>query len=361
MKSAIIWILLGTTAFFLNSQTTQADMCPLAKELAVKSLKAFDSDRKKGLSGLIQANKLCPGDREIAYNLGLAYYRYKRPDMAYKTWGALAEENAQDLKLLTNLAWLALELGRGEDAASWAEKAGRMSPRAPHVAALTMEVMFSRGKYAEALAYAQKNRPQLSADTLQKATEYAAETHWNTFRKGRKEEAAQEMLKLSQRYPDNRALADAKDKMVAALLNDNADIPLPKPLSDQQQKGGEWQAPESEVLPLRSAETTIKPRSDAYALIVGIRKYRNLNGPGFADLDARQVQRLLTKMGGFRNDPGHIRLRLNGDATIGTLYGDLKWLERKARLNPKAKVFFYVGMHFAQAPTIYGGLNILSV
>ena len=345
MKSAIIWILLGTMAFFLNFQPAHADMCPLAKEMAVKSLKAFDKDPKKGLSGLIQARKLCPGDREIAYNLGLAYYRYKRPDMAYKTWKKMVEKETRDLKLFTNLAWLALELGKGDEAASWAEKADRVSPGDPNVAALTMEVMFSRGKYAEALAYAQKNRSHLPADTVKKATEYATEAQWNTFRKGRKEQAAQEMLKLSQRYPGDRSLAEAKDKMVAALLNNNADIPLPKPLPDQRAGGDGWQASESEVLPLRSAKSTVKPRSDAYALIVGIRKYQNLNGPGFADQDARQVQRLLTKMGGFRNDPAHIRLRLNSDATIGTLYGDLKWLGRKARLNPNAKVFFYFSGH----------------
>ena len=165
MKNVAIWTLLGTMVFFLNFQPAHADLCPLAKEMAVKSLKAFDKDPKKGLSGLIQARKLCPGDREIAYNL---------------------------------------ELGKGDEAASWAEKAGRVSPGDPNVAALTMEVMFSRGKYAETLAYAQKNRSHLPAETVKKAAEYATEAQWNTFRKGRKEQAAQEMLKPSQRYPSDR-------------------------------------------------------------------------------------------------------------------------------------------------------------
>jgi|GEM_PF-2433287 len=343
MRRIVIGIMTGI--FVMSFVPAHADMCPLAREMAQKSLKVFDSDRKKGLGGLIQAKKLCPKDAEISYNLGLAYYRYKRPDMAYKTWKGLADTNSRDLKLLTNLAWLALELGKSDEAVSWAEKAANISPDDPNVAALTVEALFAGGKYPEALAYVQKNRSRLPADTVQKASEYAAETHWNTFRKGQKERAAQEMLKLSQRYPNDRFLSEAKDKMVAALLNDSADIPLPKPLPDQVQKPGGWQAPESEVLALRTQETTQKPGSDAYALIVGIRKYRNLNGPGFADQDARQVQRLLTKMGGFRNDPGHIRLRLNGDATIGTLYGDFKWLERKARLNPKSKVFFYFSGH----------------
>lgn len=245
------------------------------------------------------------------------------------------------------MAELDLELGKGDEAASWAEKASRIEPRDANVLAVNMEVLFSRGKYLDALAYAQQNQGNLPVDMVQKAAEYATETQWNLFRSGKKEMAAQEMLKLSGRYPGNRSLAEAKDKMVMALLNDNADLPLPKPLPDQQRKGGAdgWQAPESEVLPLRSAKTTAKQGNDAYALIVGIRKYQHLNGPGFADHDARQVQRMLTKMGGFRNDSAHVRLRLNSDATIGTLYGDLKWLERKARLNPRSKVFFYFSGH----------------
>ena len=150
------------------------------------------------------------------------------------------------------------------------------------------------------------------------------------------------MLNLSQRYPGNRTLAEAKDKMVAALLNDTADIPLPKPLPDQQQRAvaGGWQAPETEVLPLQSAKTTAKTTDDAFALIVGIRKYQYLNGPGFAENDARQVQRLLTKMGGFPNNSGHVRLRTNSDATIGTLYGDLKWLTQRGKFHPDARIFF---------------------
>ena len=347
MNRVIIGILAGITIFVLNSPKAHADMCPLAKEMAAKSVKAFDSDQKKGLSGLIQALKYCPDDQEIAYNLGLAYYRYKRPDMAYKTWADMAEKNGGDLKLVTNLAWLALELGKGEEAGSWAEKAVRLKPNDANVLAVNMEVQFSRGKYSDALAFAEQNQRNLPAETVQKAAEYVAETQWNVFRSGRKELAAQEMLKLSQRYPGNRSLAEAKDKMVAALLNDTADIPLPKPLPDQQQKAGMagWQAPESEVLPLRSAKTTAKTTNDAFALIVGIRKYQHLNGPGFAENDARQVHRLLTKMGGYRSDTAHVRLRTNSDATIGTLYGDLKWLTQKGKLNPDARIFFYFSGH----------------
>ncbi len=334
-------------AFLLVMPAAHADTCGLARELAAKSMKTFEKDKKRGLAGLLQALKYCPGDVDINYNLGLAYYRYKRPDMAYATWEKLARENPGDFKLASNLAWLALELGKLEEAESWAGKASRIKADDRDIPVLQLEILFRQGKYLDALAFSHENKTRLPQETLKEASQYAAETQWNVFRSGRREHAAQEMLKLSQRYPRDTVLIQAKDKMVAALLDDSADIPLPKPLPDKQMAsyGGPVVAPGSEVLDIRSVRRTLAPENDAYALIVGLRKYKSLNGPRFADQDARQVQRLLTRMGGFRNDPGHIRLRVDSDATIGTLYGDLHWLLRKAKLNPGAKVFFYFSGH----------------
>ena len=338
---------IGAIVFLLAAGAARADTCPLAKELAARSLATFEKDMKKGLAGLMRAQEFCPGDRGIAYNLGLAYYRYKRPDMAYATWSRLAREGDPDLELVTNLGWLALELGKRDEAASWAGKASEIKADDPDTLALQMEVMFRQGKYAKALAFAGDNKSKVPKEYLDKAAGYAAEAVWNVFRSGQREEATQRMMALSREYPGIRRFQEAKDRMVMALLDDTADIPLPKPLPDQQQaqRGGGFVAPESEVLKIRAVKRTLKPRDRAYALVVGIRKYRDLNGPRFADNDARQVQRLLTRMAGFRNDPAHVRLRLDSDATIGTLYGDLHWLLRKARLNPDAKIFFYFSGH----------------
>ncbi len=259
----------------------------------------------------------------------------------------MVKENPQDFKLVSNLGWLALELGKLEEAASWGRKASQIKADDPNVLALQMEVLFHQGKYPEALSYAYKHKSKIATDYLEKAAEYATEVKWNLFRSGQKEEATQGMLALTRQYPDVRQFQEAKDKMVVALLDDTADILLPRPLPDKQKTpgGGQFVPPESEVLNIRSAKRTLDPRDDAYALIVGIRKYRDLNGPRFADNDARQIQRLLTRMGGFRNDRGHIRLRVDGDATIGTLYGDLHWLLTKAKLNPDAKILFYFSGH----------------
>ncbi|GAB6161001.1 hypothetical protein JCM12298_01600 [Desulfothermus naphthae] len=82
------------------SMSFATDMCPVARELAKTSLNLFKKDKKKGLSGLIRAHKLCPGDKKIAYNLGAAYYQYKRPDLAYDVWSKLAKKNKQVMALL---------------------------------------------------------------------------------------------------------------------------------------------------------------------------------------------------------------------------------------------------------------------
>ena len=278
-----------------------ADNCPLGKELAARSMEVFKKDPKKGLAGLLQAEKYCPGDAGIAYNLGLAYYQYKRPDLAYSTWTALAEKETRDAVLFTNLGWLALELDKVNEAVSWAEKARKIAERDDNVAALSLEVLFRQGKYRDALAFAQSNRSRLPKDKVSGAAEYVAEEQWNLFRGGQKERAAQEMMKLTREYPDMTAFNQAKDKMFAALLDDSADVPLPKPLPDRKSGGGvaAVAAPESDVLDLRSAKGVLKPRDHAYALVVGIRNYKQLSGPRFADHDARQVQRMLCNLAGF--------------------------------------------------------------
>jgi len=335
-----------TCGLLLGVGPVWADNCPLGKELAARSMEVFKKDPKKGLSGLLQAQKYCPGDAEIAYNLGLAYYQYKRPDLAYSTWAALAEKQSKDAVLLTNLGWLALELDKVNEVASWAEKARKVAERDDNVAALSLEVLFRQGKYRDALAFAQSNRSRLPKDKVSGAAEYVAEEQWNLFRGGQKERAAQEMMKLSREYPELAAFQQGKDKMFAALLDDSADVPLPKPLPDRKPGGGGgYVPPESDVLNLREAKGVLKSRDHAYALVVGIRNYKQLSGPRFADHDARQVQRMLSNLAGFKNDSGHIRLKLNQDATIGALYGELHWLLQKAKLNPDATVVFYFSGH----------------
>ncbi len=317
--------------------------CMVAKELAKKSIKLFKKDKKKGLSGLIQANKLCPEDFKIAYNLGSAYYQYKRPDLAYKVWSNLAKKHKNNFKLLSNLAYLSLELGRLEDALEWCNSSLKIK-KTQDLISLKIEIFFKMGKYKEALDFALNHNLK---DMAEKAGEYLAETIWNRFREGEKEEALKEIILATKKYPSISSLRSAKDRMVLAMI-DESQIPLPKPLPDKQFKQRIASAPvikkEDEVLDLTSLKRTLKPRK-SYALIIGIRKYRYLKGPRYADNDARQIYRILVKRCGFIDDASHIRVRINSDATLGTLYNDIGWLARKAALNPDAKILFYFSGH----------------
>jgi tetratricopeptide (TPR) repeat protein len=320
------------------------DMCPVARELAKTSLKVFKKDRQKGLSGLIRARKLCPDDEKIAYNLGAAYYQYNRPDLAYDVWSKLARKNKRNFKLLSNLAWLALEFGRLDDAVDWAKKADRIK-KDKELLALQLDILFKKGKYEQALIFARRHKMQNGED---KAAIYLAETMWNRFRNGEKEGAFKDLIELCNKYYGLKKLMEAKDKMALALVDDSV-VPLPKPLPDQQFKSN---APDpiitrvsDEFLDIEHVKSTLKPISNAYALIVGIHKYKHLKGPRFADTDALQVYRMLVKRAGFKDDSAHIRLRLNSEASVGTLYNDLEWLVRRAKLNPDAKIFFYFSGH----------------
>ncbi|MCD6490334.1 MAG: caspase family protein [Thermodesulfobacterium sp.] len=343
----ILSLLFPATFFAKNTDTS----CMLAKELAKKSIKLFEKDREKGLSGLIQANKFCPEDFKIAYNLGAAYYQYKRPDLAYDVWSKLAEKHPNNFKLLSNLAYLSLKLGRLEDALDWCNKSLTIREN-KDIVSLKVEILFKMGEYKKALDFAIKHNLK---DMAEKAGEYLAETIWNRFREGEKEEALKEIVLATQKYPSIRSLSSAKDKMVLAMI-DETQIPLPKPLPDIQFKQRMAQAPviikkEDEVLDLASLKQTLKPRK-SYALIVGIRKYKHLKGPRYADNDAINMYKILVKRCGFKDDDSHIRVRINSDATLGTLYNDIEWLARKAALNPDAIILFYFSGH--GAPLVEG-------
>lgn len=326
------------------SGTTEG-MCPVAREFAARAVAGFAGNPGKSLAGLIQAAEWCPDDLRIVYNLGQAYYRYKRPDKAYEIWNSLYVKSPS-ANLAADLGWLAFKLGRNLEALKWAEKSGKSKKSAK----LKIEVLFREGRYEDALRFAQKSTSFFSPEELDQAAEFLVEKQWRIFRAGDREQAVKNVIRLSSDFPGSGIIDQAKDKMVMAVYNDSADIPLPSPLPDSVFESSGMAAVtsesvESEILPLNKVRPTMEPADQAYALIVGIRDYQSINGPRFADNDARQMQRLLTRMGGFRSDTAHVKMLLNREATLGNILNKLDWLERKARLNPDAKIVFYFSGH----------------
>ncbi|WP_027177508.1 caspase family protein [Maridesulfovibrio bastinii] len=321
------------------------DMCPVAKEFSAKAALQFKEDPKKALAGLLQAHNWCPSNEKISYNLGLGYYKYKRPDKAYEVWSELYQHSPHNSKLINNLGWLAYKLGKDDEALTWAGKSGKTKSSA----ILTMEVLFRKGRYEKALKYASSKATLLGSANVDKAAGYLVDKKWQVFRSGDREGATKSLIDMSRTYPQSGIIAEAKEKMILAMWDDSVDIPLPKPLPDNvlvvPASGNDISSGSSEVLAIGSHKQTAPATDKAYAVLIGIRKYQTINGPRFADNDARQVQRLLTRMGGFKNDSAHIKLLINRDATLGNILNNIAWLERKARLNPDAKIVFYFSGH----------------
>ncbi|ACS78236.1 caspase family protein [Maridesulfovibrio salexigens] len=360
-KCSSIIILCAALMLMSSFAFAQKDMCLVAREFAAKAVAGFDKNPKKSLAGLMQANKWCPEDMKIAYNLGLAYYRYKRPDKAYAIWADLYKKKHSNKKLVQNLGWLAYKLGKNEEALDWARVMGETKG----ATRLQLAILFRQGKYEEAMAFAESNSKLLERKDLDQAAEYLVEKQWQQFRSGSREAATGNIVRLSSVYPDSKIIDRAKDKMVLAMWDDSVDIPVPRPLPDSAFNAETMQAAsgESEVLQISKIKPTAKPSNKAFAVIVGIHKYQTINGPRFAANDAKQMQRMLTRMCGFKNDQAHIKLLLDNEATLGNMLNSLDWLERKARLNPGAKIIFYFSGHgspllAADKTTIKDGLLI---
>ena len=218
---------LSLAFFWAFTPAMAQDDCAGANSLAQRGMDVFDQDSPKGLELLNQALAACPGSWPIAYDLGLAYYRSGQLAVAYDKWKAL-ESRAGGERLFVNLGWLALELGKADEAAAWLkkrEKAG--SPDASSLA-LTMEVLFAQGKFDAALDLSFTDIRYVPLAYRQKAVDRATEDAWNIFRSGKTEDAIARMAELSHRFPEVKSLDMVRDIMVAALLDNTVVIPPPK-------------------------------------------------------------------------------------------------------------------------------------
>ncbi|HKY36317.1 MAG TPA: caspase family protein [Polyangiaceae bacterium] len=82
------------------------------------------------------------------------------------------------------------------------------------------------------------------------------------------------------------------------------------------------------------------PQPNAYALVVGIEKYRDLPPPVGARADAEQFARLAVRTLGIPED--HVRLLLDAHATRGDIDKALAWLELNVPIGGRV-YFFYSG------------------
>lgn len=150
--------------------------------------------------------------------------------------------------------------------------------------------------------------------------------------------------------PDGRYLAASRsDKNALAVFRIHWDAPAPVKVSAAPS------APRLDVDSAPVAKTLLDP--DAYAVVIGIEKYRQEGLPGvdFAARDAQTMRRYLVESMGF--DPANVVLLQNEKATKTDLEKHLgPWLAN--RVNEKSRVFIYYAGHGAPNPATGKGFLV---
>lgn len=327
---------------------TDTDPCSVAREIAVKGVFLFEHQADQGLAALEKAQKTCPDELGILFNLGLAHYLSGHLEQAGVLWESLHAAAPDHEKALANLAWVKFEMGKDREAKNLASKGLESYPKSWALAHTKAFSLFRMGRYLE--AYDWLNHSGLSGiratQWKQKAAEYVVETQWKKFRKNGQMKAIQQAVNLLVKwYPGEALFIDAKDRLLLAHLDKNADIPYPIDLPHESWKKTGNIDDQSVILDehIKVLPSLVgwEKRVDAFALIVGISHYKRLKARHFAERDARNMQQLLVSRGPFINDVDHVRLRTNQAATKKTLESDLQWLLRQGQLNPNALLIFY--------------------
>ncbi len=341
-------VLVGAGNGDFERRDQQTNTCAVARELALKGVGLFDFQPKKGLDALRRARGICPTDVSVAFNLGLAYYQMGKLPAARRVWERTHKMFPGHMKTHANLAWLRFEMGDDVDAHVLAFNGFIKHPGNLALAHTKLFALFRLGRYLE--AYDWLTREKLAGirpeQWKRQAAEYVVETVWRRFRAGEPMEAVRQAVNLLvKEYPRQPAFLKAKDQVVLAYVDKDAEIPYEMPLPHEF-----W--PKTGELDSRNAvlDDTIwilpeiaawKKRDNAYAVIAGISRYKRLRSKHFADRDARNFHRLLTGRGLFRDDADHVRLRIDESATRESLYRDLHWLARRGALDPNAMLLFY--------------------
>lgn len=332
------------------ADTPEMEACPVAQEMAVKGIDLFDIKPAEGVEALEKAYAKCPEDLGVGYNLGLSLYLSGDKKKARQVWEEVHRRHPDHLKTHANLSWVNFELGDDESAHILAFKGLSLYPENLALAHSKLYSLFRLGRYLEAFDWLTRANIKgvQAAKWREQAVGYVVETLWEQFRKGEKDEAVSRAVMLLRDYQDE-PLVTAKDKLVQAMVDREAEIPYPVPLPHETwaKTGdvGEGKEMLDEFIATLPHLNDWQKRTDAYALFVGIYRYKKTNARYFADRDARNLHRLLSNRGLFPDDLDHVRMRLNEEATQDMLQRDLEWLIQQARINPNALVLFHFSGH----------------
>ncbi|MBF0145044.1 MAG: caspase family protein [Magnetococcales bacterium] len=330
-------------------------LCNVAREIALKGIGRFDAQRKLAIPAIRRAHDLCPTDPEITFNLGLAWYLDKQLPKARELWETLHQTTkdrpASDrlaMKVHANLAWLRFEMGDDENAHLLAFEGVKKYPGNLALAHTKYMSLSRMARYLEAYDWLTREHlpGSMPREWKQQAAESMVENLWREFRSGKHLSAIKNTVDfLVKEYPEERLFLTAKEQLLVAEIDPKGVIPPPVELPDSVwPKTGNVGDRIQELDPLLAALPSLDPwkkRQDAFALLVGISRYQNIEARHYGDRDASNLYTLLTRRGVFFPDTDHTRLRTGNQATLETIQRDLEWLAHKGRTHPNAILLFY--------------------
>jgi len=121
----------------------------------------FDLQRRQILKYLIKAQKLCPNDTNLNFNLGFAYYQFGNYIEAekYLKRAVIKNDINDDINAdwLNLLAWIMIKNGSNpEQAIKYAKRALKQKPSSPAIQDTIIHAYIAAGKLSKAIALAEK-------------------------------------------------------------------------------------------------------------------------------------------------------------------------------------------------------------
>ncbi|MBF0165349.1 MAG: caspase family protein [Magnetococcales bacterium] len=352
----LLTLLIGLTATPVAA--VQTNPCAVAREIQTKAIALLDHKPEEAIQAFEKARTTCPTDVAIGFNLGLALHQTGKKQQAMTVWSKVHEEFPNHVKTIANLAWSHFEEGNDHKAHLLASEGFSKHPGNLSLAHTKLFALFRRGNYLEAYDWIMRMQVQehdepgtgLKGERIQTwremAAGYVAETLWRQFRQGERMEALRQSINLlTKEYPGEATFARTKDQLLVAFTDPEAEIPFPRALPHEAwAKSGDVDD-QSAVLDSHIAALPAlaawQKRSDAYAVVVGVSHYKRIRAKHYADRDATNFHKLITRRGIFNDDADHMRLRINAAADLDTLRQDLEWLIRQGQNNPNAALLFY--------------------
>ncbi|MBF0108355.1 MAG: caspase family protein [Magnetococcales bacterium] len=329
--------------------------CNVAREIALKGIGRFDTQRQLALTAIRRAHDLCPTDPELDFNLGLAWYLDKQLPKARELWENLYKTTRDRpptdrlaMKVHANLAWLRFEMGNDEEAHLLSFEGVKKYPGNMALAHTKYMALSRMARYLEAYDWLSREHlpGSLPKEWQHQAALALVENLWQEFRSGKHLSAIKNAVDfLIKEYPEELLFIKAKEQLLVAEIDPKGAIPPPMELPDGAwPKSGNIGDRTRELDSLIAAQPALDPwlkREDAFALFVGVGRYQNIESRHFGDRDATNMHTLLTRRGVFFPDPEHARLRIGEDATLETIQADLDWLAHKGKSHPNALLLFY--------------------